>query len=172
MGTRTTLAALLASLLTLTACGGSTSVADPPVGRTSTSASAPPPMNRESPEHFIRRFYAAEKNMENSGETHEYESLTRGCRSCASLTREVRRFYAQGGYVRWGGMAIKSIERSSAAGARIAFEVRGIAKPTTYAASSSAVPSHLAGGSTTELVTLHRSNTHWHVVGFTKVGSN
>lgn len=174
MGVRRTLAAALAApLLLLAACGGGdTSIADPPISPDPTTSSPTQQPHRETPEHFIRRFYAAEKTMENTGKTDAYRTLVKGCKSCVSLTKEVERFYTDGGYVKWGGLRIESIRPYPSQDGGRTFKVEGIAKSTTYKTSGSASPSQLDGGPTTELVTLSKSDTSWLVSNFAKLGSS
>src|SRR3954454_12361425 len=100
---------LAVPLLLLSACGGNDSVADPPVSSAPTSSDPTGPPQRETAEHFIRRFYAAEREMENSGHVDDYLQMTLGCRSCTSLSHQVTRFYRDGGFVRWGGLQITSV---------------------------------------------------------------
>ena len=53
------------ALLALAACSGDdTSIADPPISSAPTSST--PPQQRETPEHFIRRWAEEEKRMENT----------------------------------------------------------------------------------------------------------
>src|SRR3954449_10077033 len=90
---------LVPLLLLLSACGGGDdSVADPPVSSAPTS-SPTASTGHESPEHFIRRFYATEMKMENSGRTSSYKALIDGCKPCSSLVKQVRSFYASGGFI-------------------------------------------------------------------------
>jgi hypothetical protein len=122
MHVRRTLAALLAAPCLLSACGGGSSVADPPVSSHPTS-SAPTiqPPTHESPEHFIRRWAAAEKRMENTGKTGPYLAMSQGCESCTQLANDVSNFYSAGGYVRWDGWQIVSIKHYADHGHRRAF---------------------------------------------------
>ena len=70
MGRRPTLAGALTApllLFALTACGDTTSVADPPISPPPTSSSATAPPKHETPQHFIRRWAQVEMQMENTG---------------------------------------------------------------------------------------------------------
>lgn len=163
MRVRRSLAALLVILLggpcLLSACGGgSTSVADPPVsGSPTSSAPTTQPPAHESPEHFIRRWAAAEKRMENTGRTHAYSVLIDHCRACQSLVGDVKRFYANGGYIRWGGLEVISVKVSSRQpDGRVVYQVKTNSRPTSYRESASGSVKALRGGVTRELVTLER----------------
>jgi hypothetical protein len=172
MHVRRTLAALLAAPCLLSACGGGSSVADPPVSSHPTS-SAPTiqPPTHESPEHFIRRWAAAEKRMENTGKTGPYLAMSQGCESCTQLANDVSNFYSAGGYVRWDGWQIVSIKHYADHGHRRAFAMRARAGATQYKESTSGELQTLAGGLATDVVALARTDTSWRVVGFTKLGS-
>jgi hypothetical protein len=149
MRVRRTLAALLAvPTLLLAGCGGGSSVADPP-GSSSPTSSPPTtrPPARESPQHFIRRWADAEKQMENTGKTKQYLALSKGCDACRKLARTVSRYYSAGGYIRWNGWTISSITKYPASGSAIAFAVHSNSAPTDYKTSKSDSTKHLRGGS-------------------------
>jgi hypothetical protein len=160
MRVRRHLVALLAAPLLLSACdGGSTSVADPPVASpTSTPPSSDPPA-RESPQHFIRRWAAAEKRMENTGDTGPYLAMSKGCEACRKLADQVRGFYAAGGFVRWGGWQILSITRDGG----LVFDVKVRSEKTSYRASSTEGIKHLLGGPATHQLKLQDSRSGWQV---------
>ncbi len=172
MRVRRTLAALLAPPFLLSACGDNSSVADPPVS-THTTSSAPtsPPPARETPEHFIRRWAAAEKRMENTGKTRPYLAISKGCQSCQQLASDVSTFYAAGGFVKWGGWKIVSIKHYSEKGTHHSYAMRARANSTLYKESASGPRKTLPGGLATDLVTIVRTTNSWRVVGFTKLGS-
>ena len=66
-------------VLLLAGCGGGDddSVADPPVAPATSSPTASP--QRESPEHFIRRWAAEDTRMQNTGETANFRDMSHGC---------------------------------------------------------------------------------------------
>jgi hypothetical protein len=166
MRVRRTLAALLAApALLLAACGGGSSTADPPVssGPTSSPPTTSPPAH-ETAEHFIRRWADAEKRMENTGKTRMYASLTRHCEACDSLIHDVRRFYSNGGYVRWEGLRVLSaIKTARQTDGTFVYKVRTDSTPTHYRESASGAVETIKGGLTTELVTLRRLDFSWRV---------
>jgi hypothetical protein len=154
--------ALTGPLLVLSACGGGDdSVADPPISSSPSSSSPTSAPHRETPEHFIRRWTQAEEKMENTGQTDEYLALSRHCRPCSALAKEVKGFYKAGGYVRWGGWTIKSMTKSTGDGELVTFTVRIDSAPTEYKEASDGPTRHLAGGLSTELLTLQKSSTGW-----------
>jgi hypothetical protein len=168
MGVRRSLAGIPAGVLgcsvalVLGACGGGDdSVADPPVSSTTSSPTESP--QHESAEHFIRRWAEAEKRMENTGETRRYLALSRGCEACRTLARRVERYYAAGGYVKWGGWRILSIDVNSKQKNSTTYAVRNNSLPTEYKTSSKAPVHHFSGGVTTELLQLQRLSDSWNV---------
>jgi hypothetical protein len=173
MRVRRNLAALLATPCLLSACGGgSTSVADPPVSShpTSSAPTTQPPAH-ESPEHFIRRWAASEKRMENTGQTHDYLAMSPGCDACIQLAKRVKDFYKSGGYVRWGGWRIMSITVNSHHDQITTYAVRNRSLPTTYRESANGDVKRLAGGVTTELLSLKPSGGTWSMEGKAELAS-
>jgi hypothetical protein len=170
--TRALAGVLAAPVVLLAACGGGdTSIADPPISPHPTTSSPTQQPHRESPEHFIRRWAAAEKRMENTGKTGPYLAMSQGCESCTQLANDVSNFYSAGGYVRWDGWQIVSIKHYADHGHRRAFAMRARAGATQYKESTSGELQTLAGGLATDVVALARTDTSWRVVGFTKLGS-
>jgi hypothetical protein len=164
MRVRRTLAALLAAPCLLSACGGGSSVADPPVSShpTSSAPTIQPPAH-ESPEHFIRRWAAAEKRMENTGKTGPYLAMSQGCRACQQLAEDIGRFYSNGGYATWGGWRILSISREDPKGTSLVFDVKVDSLPTTYRESADGSIKHLQGGPATHQLTMQPVGRSWRV---------
>jgi hypothetical protein len=157
---RILLGALAAPVLLLPACGGHDSVADPRVASAPTSSDSTDPPKRESPEHFIRRWAEAERRMENTGKASSYLRLSSKCTACRQLAGDVRRYYAAGGYVRWGGWKILSI----ASGGGSTYEVKVNSAPTSYRTSAAAPTQHLSGGPATHQLTVRRIGGDWQVI--------
>ena len=164
------LATLLAPMPLLAACGGGgDSVADPPISSSPTSS--PTTQHRESPEHFIRRWAAEEKRMENTGKTDMYLSLSRHCRACRQLASDIRRYYAAGGYAHWGGWRIHSILKSGSSAAGIAYTVRVVSCPTAYRKSADTAVQHLAGGPATHQLVIRWTGSGWQVMAKAQVAT-
>lgn len=169
MDRRRTLATLLPTLaLALSACsGGTTSTADPTPtfsSPPSSSATKDPPAP-ETPEHFIRRWAAAEKTMENTGKTADYLAMSQRCKACRQLASDVSRFYAAGGFIRWGGWQILSIGASGGD----AFRVSVDSAPTVYRETKNGTNKHLAGGKSTHQISIRRSAGTWLVLSKAQV---
>jgi hypothetical protein len=164
MDVRRTLAGLIAAPLlvaALAACGHDSSVANRPISRDPSPTSPTTKPHHEPPEHFIRRWAAAEKHMENTGDTHAYLGLSHGCRACRQLVSDIHRFYAHGGYVHWGGWRILSITHSASGRPGLVFVVKVDSLPTTYRESSSGAIKRLSGGPATHQLTLRRIGGGW-----------
>ena len=167
MGVRRLLASASAApllLAVLTGCGGGdSSVADPPVAPGTSSPTDPP--RQESPEHFIRRWAEAEKRMENSGKTADYAALSQGCLPCDSLMKDVRKYYAAGGYIRWGGLKVLSVKAvGRRPGGAMGYAVTTDSTPTKYQQSAHSSIKSLKGGVTRELLSLKKIDGHYSVV--------
>jgi hypothetical protein len=163
MSVRRALVALTAPLLLLLcACGGGDSVADPPVSSATSSPTQAP--HRESPEHFIRRWAAAEKKMENTGETAEYLAMSRGCKACRLLARDVDRYYAAGGSIHWGGWHILTIRSSRITGPTRVLVVNVDSAPTRYKIAAGSPLERLPGGPATHQLTIRTIDGEWQLL--------
>jgi hypothetical protein len=164
--------ALTAPLLLLAACGsGQHPVPDPPVSPSAPSSSASPP-EHESPEAFIRRWAEAEKRMENTGVTAQYQLLSAGCLPCLSLIRDVKRFYRNGGFIKWGGLRVISVvKRGRQHGGAMGFAVTTDSSPTHYKESAHSPLRTLKGGITHELVSLKRVRGQYVVVARSRLAT-
>ena len=154
---------LLVLLVPLAACGGGGDpVADPPVSPSSTSSSPVPP-RRESPQAFIRRGADADIQMQNSGKTAAFRSLSMGCNDCTSLADRVDRIYKAGGYIHTDGWAIRRIEVTSHDGTRVIVNLHVISRPTKYRQSASASMKSYPGGPAIYQLTVRAQGGSWNV---------
>jgi hypothetical protein len=164
MGVPRFLTGILAAPLLLSACGGGDNpVADPPVSPGST-LSSPSHAPRESPEHFIRRWAAAEKQMENTGRTGGYLSISSDCKACRELAADVHRYYSAGGSIHWGGWHISSIEPDGTNGTAHVFVLKVQSAPTSYRVSATSPMKHLPGGPSTHQLTIRQVDGEWHML--------
>jgi hypothetical protein len=158
-----TLAGALSVPLLLSACGGGDhSIADPPVSPSSSSPTDAP--QRESAEHFIQRWAAAEKRMENTGETDTYLRVSGACKACRELAADVQRYYSAGGWIHWGGWRLLSIQPDGTNGSARVFVVKVDSAPTRYKASSASAVQHLPGGASTHQLTIRRIDGAWQML--------
>jgi hypothetical protein len=173
MGVRRTLAgALAAPLLLLAACGGDdTSVADPPISPGSTSSSPGVPPQRESPEHFIRRWVKQDTRMQNTGETTAFRAMSSGCSGCTAVADRVDSIYAAGGSVKTEGWSLKRQYESVRHGKTRTIELVVDSAPTTYTPSQGASPKHLDGGREHFQVHLKPTAASWVVTQFVQIGA-
>ena len=84
---------------------------DPP----ETSSSSPSPTETEtaeaeSPEDFIRRWQQAGDEMQASGDTKAYRSITPKCKACTDLADNVDEIYSGGGSIEFTGSRIVSVK--------------------------------------------------------------
>src|SRR3954447_10747806 len=112
MGVPRIVTGILARALTvplLTACGGSgVSIADPPVSPTSTSSPTGTPQ-RETPEHFIRRWAAEDTRIQRTGDTATFREMSDGCKGCLELADLVDQIYGAGGFIHTRGWQVRDI---------------------------------------------------------------
>jgi hypothetical protein len=168
MRVRRTLAALLATPCLLSACGGGSSVADPPVSSSppSSSPTTPTPAH-ETPEHFIKRWLDIGTRMQNTGVTGEYISMTRHCGDCSAVAAKVAHAYAAGGYYKTRGVRTAKV----ASRHNHTFDLVVTFYATTYATSSSSSTQHFDGGQERFQVGLIHHGMSWLVTSFVQVAS-
>jgi hypothetical protein len=158
-------------VVALTACGGGDdSVADPPISSPPTSSPTQAP-HRESAEHFIRRWFQAGTQMQNSGETEAYRKMQRGCRGCMDVAARVKKTYARGGFFRTKGVRTLHIDSTSASRGKLVVDLSVDLYPTTYRDRAGAKAKHFHGGPARFQVTLRRAEASWLVASFVEIAS-
>jgi len=159
---RRTAAALALSsvVLLLAACSedepGSKAAEEP------TAVETTPVAEQETPEEFIRRWFKASKQMQNTGETSEYLELAENCSPCKQIADDIEAIYAAGGEVRFQGDQIKSVGRYGKAQDR--YLVKAQVLPTAYETASGAPTETFPGGAEQFVVTLRTQGSSWQVV--------
>jgi hypothetical protein len=151
-------------LLALSSCSDdSSSSADPPSPTpTSTSSQPSPTQEVETPEEFVRRWVEVSNEMQNTGETKVYRSISRGCRPCTAVADQVERYFEAGGYVKTDGWSISSLKLSKpGAAGRVTATVEVESAPTQYKESAEADAQALEGGSVIELMTIEPYSNSW-----------
>jgi hypothetical protein len=163
-------AALTAPLLTLAACGGGgSSVADPPIS--SAPSSSPTTEHRETPEHFIRRWFTVGTHMQNTGNTSEYLAMQSKCRGCRAVVVKVAAAYAAGGYYRTRGVRELTVRSSRQTTTGRVLDLRVDSYPTVFKTSAEAAIQRFHGGPATFQVNLVKSDATWRVTQFVQVAS-
>ena len=155
MGRSTRLACVAGSMVlaaTLSACGGDDSSAGAAPSEDPTALPSVKPAGVESARHFLKRWAAATARMETTGKTAQYRALTRDCQTCRGLADNIAKRYAAGGYIRWKGLRIDSIETPPNPGGVVLYTVHGYSAPMTLKDSSSRPEQHLPGRRVTYLV--------------------
>lgn len=167
---------VVAGVLVASGCGSGTPTADPtpivapssPGAASSVSDPAPTaplssaPAN-ETAEQFIRRWYVIETQMENTGDIAPYREMAGRCKVCMHLAHLVERYYAAGGWVRFGGSKITNIADHASGGTHI-LTVQVDSAPTTYKESRDGPIKHYAGGKIAFEVHIRRRGETWAVV--------
>lgn len=171
MHVRRALALTLAVPLLLSGC--SEDEPTPKIPDPTTSSPTPTPDETETPEaesaeDFIRRWATVESEMENTGETSEYRSLSDGCRACADLADLVEKYYAAGGYVEWSGWDIRSIKPRG--NSDLVYVVKVQSAPTRYAEKAGGKEKGFEGGPGEHLITLEAVGASWVVADKSEVG--
>ncbi len=170
MGRRIPLLALLLAVA-LTACTDEPEpkFADPTTSSAPTTSARPseptetssPPPRKESPQDFIRRFQRASFEMQNSGDSSIYRSLSSNCESCDALAGRVDDIYEAGGRIQ--------IDRSSVRAMRVTARVDGVVileyelhvSPTIITDSSGTVTKRFTGGVSKFQVNVRRESGSW-----------
>lgn len=137
---------------TLSACGGDDTSAAGGPSQDPTALPSVKPASVGSARHFIRRWAVATARMETTGRTARYLALTRKCQTCRSLAHNIAARYAAGGYIRWGGLRIDSIEPPAGSEGIGLYTVHAYSAPMTLRDSSSRPEQRLAGRRVTYLV--------------------
>jgi hypothetical protein len=113
MSVRRTLAAALAAGVLLAGCSDDPEPTfEPPASPSpseSESSSAEP--EAQSPEEFIREWFALAVAMQNTGNTSDFLKLASGCDGCQNLADRVEEIYAAGGKVRIKEMEVRSVKK-------------------------------------------------------------
>lgn len=167
----------LLTLAVLAGCsdadGGSAPPPAPPSsGPTSTGPSESTEPQPESAEGFIRRWAAANTEMQNSGKTTSFLSLSDGCSPCNDLAALVEQFYASGGYVRTDGWTVLSVAAlAPRRGNRRVFQVDVNSRPTEYRESAEGPKKSLPGEQTQYQFTLEQLRGTWKVADYFEVST-
>ena len=163
MHVRRTLALTLAVPLLLTGCSEDPEPRPKMPDPTPTSATPSPTKSEtaetESPEEFIRRWAAIEAEMENTGDTSEYRELSVGCKACSDLADLVEKWYAAGGFIKWGGWKILAVEARDGSDAEYVVRVRS--SPTKYKESAKGAVKRFDGGPGAHMIVLRPRAESW-----------
>jgi hypothetical protein len=175
MGVRRSVTGLLAGTLgclvalVLGGCGGDDSVADPPVSPTTSSPTQAP--HRESAEHFIRRWAAADIQMQNTGHTSQFRRLSQPCHDCLKLADRVDKIYRAGGYVHTDGWSIGQVRVVSRDGDHLLVDLHVVSRPTEYRNSASGPTKSFPGGPATYQLGIEKTASSWIVTSLGQLAS-
>jgi hypothetical protein len=155
---------------TLSACGDQSSTGAGS-GADSTALPSPSPTDAASGEraqHFVRHWAAALARMETTGKTQEYLKLTLRCPVCRQLARNITHRYARGGYIRWNGLRIRSIDTPPSSGGVVLYTVHAFSSALTFRDSSSRPEQHVPGRRVTYLVGVMATSHSFSVTSVTE----
>jgi hypothetical protein len=166
MHVRRTLALAAATPLLLAGCTGEAEptpkMPDPTTSSPSPSPTESETAEAESPEEFIRRWSDALREMQRTGETQEFRSLSSDCQSCSETADRVEAIYKAGGAIEWEGWHVVSVEPNG--DARNEFRVVERSAPTRFRESNQAKWQRLPGGRSTHVFELQPAGDSWLVV--------
>lgn len=155
----------------LTACGGDPP-SPPPLSLSPTPTVSETTQASESAEHFIRRWVQVDNRMQNTGDTSEYRSIAEpGCKACRGLADEVQRIYEAGGYIRTGGLVVRSIESVGRMNEGVTYEVAVDSAPTRFKRSSTSRLESFPGGRATYVLVIGRETGSWRIFKISKAAS-
>jgi hypothetical protein len=162
MSVRRTAAALLTAGLLLTGCSDDPEPRFEPTetpSPTESSATAEP--QAQSPEEFIREWFALNTEMQNTGETEAFLSLSRNCQACEDLAERVDSIYSAGGFIRLKRQEVMSIKAGSRSTMIKQFDVTVRVTPTQYRESERGPVEEFSGGTARTRITVVRNQGQW-----------
>ncbi|HSF97694.1 MAG TPA: hypothetical protein VLA55_03285 [Ornithinibacter sp.] len=117
----------------------------------------------ESPEDFIRRWVKAGDEMQVTGETAEYSSMSPNCKACQGFVDSVEEVYGAGGSAEFAGTRITEIKRH--AGDPPTYDVSQRVPETTIRRGNGDTQT-LPAGTTQIRVILKKGRADWEVTYF------
>ena len=159
------LALSLALTPALAACAGDAITPPPLTPATSTVSSPTPTEQPETAEEFIRRWVQAGDEMQRTGDTKQFRSITVGCESCREFDVAVERIYADGGRINYDGTKLVTVRRVYGA----TYDVKVIESPTTYTDSATGPTHRLNGGAVTYRLRLRQGVSGWELLETTEM---
>ncbi|MGA8847736.1 MAG: hypothetical protein WB471_14070, partial [Nocardioides sp.] len=160
-------------LVAPTACSGNPDPIiepSPPVASPTPTATPTAP-ERESAKAFIRRWQAASFDMQNSGETAEYLSLSNGCTSCGSLAEGVAKIHRDGGSIAQAGGSLSEITRVGKVEETLIYEFVLNTDPSAILDADGSIKTRLSGGSARYQVNVSDSSGSWLVHRVSRISS-
>jgi hypothetical protein len=162
MSVRRTAAALLTAGLLLTGCSDDPEPRFEPTetpSPTESSATAEP--QAQSPEEFIREWFALNTEMQNTGDTQAFLASSRPCDVCKDMASQVRRIYADGGRIQLDRQEVLRVRTGARSATIKQFDVTVEASKTRLVEAAGASEQTLPGGKSTYRVTLLRKGDAW-----------
>jgi len=124
----------------------------------------------ESPEEFVRRWVEVDRDMQNTGNTSEYERISGKCKTCMSVAMRIEKIFANGGFVKTKGLTVLSVEDQAGTSGRRVVDVRVRSAPTVYKESTDGRERRFPGGTITYRMRLN-AGPPWQLVQLTQLAS-
>jgi hypothetical protein len=164
MSVRRSIVLGLAGAVLLAGCQGEPEPKVEPTSSESSSAIDPSEQpERQTAEEFVRAWVELHTEMQNTGETKRFESVSVGCQPCESFADRIAAISAAGGYVRTDGWRIESLRCTGSSG-RKRCDAEVVSAPTTYREQERAKEKHLGGGELSVVFELRRLQGAWNMV--------
>ena len=125
----------------------------------------------ETPEEFVRRWFAVGDAMQNSGDTSAYRLASPECAPCQKFADVVDKYYADGGFIEAGDRSVLSLKFLLQSREKQVVRVKVDTPPTTYATRRGGDVRSFDGGQSTYKLTLERAGSVWQVGSYTEVSS-
>jgi hypothetical protein len=144
------------------------SSASPSVSPTPTESSSAPP-RAETAVEFIKRWITVGDEMQRTGDSSSYRSISRRCPPCLDFAGSIDAIYAAGGWVKTEGWEIKRVLRVSGSGNRRVVRAEVLSSPTTYVDRKGGDQKSFPGGRLIEVFEVERVGSSWQMRLYSEV---
>lgn len=171
MSVRRSAALTLVAALVLAGCQGEPEPQFEPTPSDSASPSDPETSEEpeaQSAEEFIREWAGLDAQMQNTGDTSAYLSVSNPCPPCRAVAQRVESAYSNGGYLKTDGWHINRIEKVPGKGR---YRVDADSSPTTIVEREGADAIRLPGGPILYDLVLKQTQEGWEVVNLLEIAT-
>ncbi|MEJ7795138.1 MAG: hypothetical protein WKF50_06275 [Nocardioides sp.] len=168
MSVRRAVAALVGTALLLAGCS------DDPEPRFTPPSESPSPTESatsaepeaQTAEEFIGEWFRVGTEMQNTGETEAFLSLSSDCVACQTFAARVAGIYSAGGFIKIASEEVVRVEPLALSKTLKQFSVVVDAAPTKYRDSDSSKPASFPGGRNVYRMTLTVEGDTWAVQNY------
>lgn len=158
MSVRRTVAALVGAALLLAGCSGDPEPRfEPPDSPSPSESETSAEPEAQTPEEFIREWFRVGTEMQNTGDTAAFRSLSKDCKPCASFADDVEDVYRAGGYISIESERLLDVKQLASGD----YVVKVRSSPTEFRESSDAQVDSFPGGVNTYQVALTERDGSW-----------